>query len=156
MDSCVLRKTKSRLYAGAKSQSSAGFTIIESLVAIAITTVMAGVIVIIVTSSFKGASNAVASIDNARVVLSIDRQIRENAATLYVPYWASMEIAANDFADQLWQSNIGKHIESVKLIYDSEKIIRGIEVRYLVDNKTFTTTALFSSRALMSARNTKG
>ena len=130
--------------------SSAGFTMIESLVAIAVTTVMAGVIVTIVSSSFKGASSIAASLDNTRELLYIDRQIRESSAALYVPYWASMEIAANNFADQLWQSNIGKHIESVKLIYDSEKIIRGIEARYIVGNKTFTTKAFFTCVQLTS------
>jgi len=125
---------------------------IECLVAIAITMVMAGAMVLMVSSSFRGVNNIGISINNTQELLYVDRQIRERAADLYVPYWASMEIAANNFADQLWASNIGKHIESVKLIYNSDKIIRGIEVRYSIENNTFTTIALFSSRSLLSAR----
>ena len=129
-----------------------GFTMIECLVAIVITMVMAGTIVIIVSSSFSGASSISISMANTRELLYIDRQIKEKAADLYVPHWASMEIAANNFVDQLWASDIGKHIESVKLIYNSEGLIRGIEVRYSIENNTFTTVALFSSKSLVSGR----
>ena len=132
--------------------SSAGFTMMESIIAIAITTVFAGVMIIIVSTSFKGTSSVASSMDNTQELLYIDRFIREKAENLYVPYWASMEIAANNFMDQLWSSSIAKYVETVKLIYSSEKMIRGVEVRYSIGNNTFTTLALFSSRPLVSAR----
>ena len=121
----------------------------EALVAVAITAIMAGVLITIVSSSFKGVSNATNSMEGAYELLYIDRLIREKAENLYVPYWASMEIAAGNFSDQLWLSNIGKYIESVRLIYNSEKIIRGIEVRYSINNNSFTTLALFSSKPVI-------
>ena len=131
-------------------RDNAGFTMMESIVAIAITTILAGVMIIIVSSSFKGANTVAISMDNTQELLYIDKFIREKAENLYVPYWASMEIAANNFMDQLWSSSIAKYIESVKLIYSSEKIIRGIEVRYSIGNNTFTTLTLFSSKPLVS------
>jgi len=132
--------------------SSAGFTMMESIIAIAITAIVAGAMTIIISSSFKGASSVAASMDSTRELLYIDRLIRERAENLYVPYWASMELVANSFTDQLWLSNIGKYIESTTLICNSEKIIRGIEVRYKIGNDTFTTLALFSSKPLLKER----
>ncbi|MCL2294994.1 MAG: prepilin-type N-terminal cleavage/methylation domain-containing protein [Spirochaetes bacterium] len=134
------------------NNSSAGFTMMESMVAIAITAIMAGVIFTIISTSFKGANNTMSSIESAYELLFVDRLIREKAETLYVPYWASMEIAADNFSDQLWTSSIAKYIESVKLIYNSERIIRGIEVKYLINNNSYTTLALFSNRPLLGDR----
>ena len=129
--------------------NSAGFTMMESMVAIAITLVVAGVLGAIVSTAFKGANSAASSAEGARKLLYIDRLIRNKAEDLYVPYWASMERAGNDFTGELWASGIAKYIESIKLIYNSEKIIRGVEVRYSINNKTFTTFALFSNRPLL-------
>ena len=137
------------------TNSSAGFTMMETLVAIAITAVLAGIMITVVSSSFKGANSATKSMEGAYELLYIDKLIRDKAENLYVPYWASMEIAANNFSNQLWASDIAKYIESVKLIYNtggSEKIIRGVEVRYSINNNTFTTLALFSSKPLVGEK----
>ena len=128
---------------------SAGFTLMESLVAIAITAVLAGVMITIVSTSLKGTKSVAGSIDSSCEILYIDRFIRNKAENLYVPYWASMEIAVNNFSAMLWSSEIAKYIESVKLIYNSERIIRGVEVRYKVNNNGFTTLALFSSKPIL-------
>jgi prepilin-type N-terminal cleavage/methylation domain-containing protein len=126
-----------------------GYTFIESIVAIAVVTLISAIIISFVFLSFKTGKKIMQIESYSFKLLSIDRIIREQADNFIVPYWQSPEEAANILVNQLWRSETGKYLRGVNLLYNKKKQLAGIEVTYLIGEKIFKTSALFASRPVI-------
>jgi prepilin-type N-terminal cleavage/methylation domain-containing protein len=122
-----------------------GYTFIESIVAIAVVTLISAIILSFVFLSFKTGKKIMQIEDYSFKLLSIDKIIREQADNFIVPYWQPPEETANILVNQLWRSETGKYLRTVNLLYNKKKQLAGIRVTYLIGEKIFKTSALFAS-----------
>jgi len=127
----------------------AGFTLMEVLVTIAIVLVIGSVLVVAANTALNNASFSFKTVNNAAMISRIDRYIREKTNAVYIPYWANPASYIDDLISDLYQSNTGIYIKSVRTIFDSYKIPRGIEVIYIVENYEMRTIAFFSTTGIM-------
>jgi type II secretory pathway pseudopilin PulG len=125
------------------TRSDDGFTMMETLVAIAITFVCSGVLVVSFTTGVKGASQGIKSARTAAMIAQTDRFIRKETDDVHIPYWAKPDRYLESHTENLMRSIIGEHITSVTPVYDIRRRIRGITVNYRIHNQDIQTTALF-------------
>jgi type II secretory pathway pseudopilin PulG len=126
-------------------KESDGFTLMDTLVSIAIVLVISSCIIIAFSSGSKTLLKAISAVNTSAKLLQIDRHIRENANDLHIPYWLDPDVSAKAFVDELRRSKIGKYMREVVYITDSSGFIRGVTVEYTVNNKRLKTSALFPS-----------
>jgi len=123
--------------------SEAGFTLMETLLSIAIILTTSCILVTAVTASIKTLSQTYAAINTTLSIARTDRFIRNKAGSLYIPYWANSQPCIDSFCDELYRSEIGDKIISVNVIRDSRCFYRGLEVIYSIGKKEIKTIALF-------------
>ena len=120
-----------------------GFTLMESLVSIAIILILSGCIIIAFSTGMKANIKSVGAIRTANTILETDRFIREQVDSLHIPYWLKPEESIEKLKNQLWRSKVGKYIHEIAILYDTNGNPRGITVDYLVGTKNMKTSALF-------------
>ncbi|MCL2128897.1 MAG: prepilin-type N-terminal cleavage/methylation domain-containing protein [Treponema sp.] len=125
--------------------SNAGFSLMETLVTIAIILVVSFSVLIAFRSGTLGTLNALNEINTARTIIRTDRFIREQAESIHIPYWLNSFDSIENLKNELWRSRAGTLIKEISLITDSSGFIRGVNVSFVVDNKTYSTRTLFSS-----------
>ena len=131
--------------------TDAGFTLMETLLSVAIILIISGLIVVSSGTALKGASLSFKTSNTAATIIRVDRHIRRMADNVHIPYWADSQLYIDNFTAELYRSNIGKYVKSVKTITQYPKAPRGVEVIYSVNNQEIQTAALFSSIAIMDA-----
>jgi prepilin-type N-terminal cleavage/methylation domain-containing protein len=131
------------------NQNEAGFTLMETLLSVAIILIISSLLVVGSGASVQGASKSIKAVRTAAALTSIDRFIRIKTNAVHIPYWADTTPYINALTAELYQSKIGTHIKSVGPIANYPKAPRGIEVVYTVNNKEMRTVALFPSIAVM-------
>ncbi|GHT54526.1 hypothetical protein FACS1894106_5730 [Spirochaetia bacterium] len=122
---------------------TAGFTLMESLVSIAIVLVTSSCILLAFTNGTRSLMKAADAVSTSGTLLQIDRFIREGADKLHIPYWLPPDNSIEAFIDELRRSKIGKYIEEVTIINNYSGIARGLTVGYRVKGKKLQTSVLF-------------
>jgi type II secretory pathway pseudopilin PulG len=126
-----------------------GFTLAETLPAIALILIAGGVMVMGSGAAVRGVSQSIKAVSTAATINRIDRHIRARADAVHIPYWSGTKPYIDTLTAGLYRSEFGAYIKSVKTIGNYPKAPRGIEVDYTVNNKDMRTVALFSSAAVM-------
>jgi hypothetical protein len=133
------------------NQSEAGFTLMETLLSVAIILIFGSLLIVSSNTAFQGTSHSVKAVNTAATITRVDRHIRDRAGAVHIPYWADARPYIDAFTAELFQSKIGPYIKSVRVISDRRRVPRGIEAVYTVNNREMQTSALFSSTAIMGA-----
>jgi prepilin-type N-terminal cleavage/methylation domain-containing protein len=131
------------------TQIDNGFTMMETLVAIAITLVCTGVLTVSFSTGIKGASRGIRSARTAAMIAQTDRFIRRETDDMHIPYWAKPDFYLENHTKNLMRSIIGGYITSVTPAYDTRRRIRGITVNYRIYNQDMQTTALFPATPVL-------
>ena len=131
------------------NQSEAGFTLMETLLSVAIVLVLGSLLVISSNTAFQGASKSITAVNTAATITRIDLNIRTRANAVHIPYWADAKPYIDAVTAELFQSKIGPYIKSIRTISDHRRVPRGIEVVYTVNNREMRTVALFASVVIM-------
>jgi len=126
-----------------------GFTLVETLLSIALILIAGGVMIICSGVAVRGVSQSIKVIGDAATINRIDRHIRARTDAVHIPYWSSTKPYIDALTAELYKSEFGSYIKSVKTIGNYPKAPRGIEVFYSVNNRDIKTVALFSSVAVM-------
>jgi prepilin-type N-terminal cleavage/methylation domain-containing protein len=126
-----------------------GFTLIETLLSVAIILIISSLFVIGSGTALQGASQSIKTVKTAATLTSIDRFIRTKTNAVHIPYWADTTPYIAALTAELYQSKIGTYIKSVGTISGYRKVPLGIEVVYTVNKREMRTVALFSSIAVM-------
>lgn len=127
-----------------------GFTLLETLLSIAIVLIVSSLLVVASNTALRGASQSVRVISTAAMLTRIDRHIRLRTDAVHIPYWADAAPYIDALTGELFQSRFGSHIKSIKTVFDTQKVPRGIEVIYVYNNLEMRTVALLPSIAIMS------
>jgi type II secretory pathway pseudopilin PulG len=130
-------------------QTEAAFTLMETLLSVAIVLAVSGVLVVASGTATQGASKSVKAVGTAATLTRIDRYIRAKADAVHIPYWANPTPYIDTLIGELYRSNFGPYIKSVRKITGFRNVPRGIEVVYEVNNKEMRTVALFPSVTIM-------
>ncbi|MDR2965500.1 MAG: hypothetical protein LBU88_06970 [Treponema sp.] len=125
------------------------FTLMETLLTVAIVLIISGVFVVASGSALKGASQSFKAIGTANTLKNIDHFIRNKTNETHIPYWAHNITYIDTLKAQLYQSKYGKYIKSINIVSRNQKAPRGIEVIYEVNNHEMRTIALFPSIAVL-------
>jgi type II secretory pathway pseudopilin PulG len=130
-------------------QTEEAFTLMETLISVAIILILSGILVVASGSSIQGASKAIKTINTAITLSRIDRHIRIKTEAVHIPYWTDNKPYIDVLTAELYQSKFGAYIKSVKAIVNYPMPPRGIEVIYEVNSKEMRTVALFPSIAVL-------
>lgn len=128
-----------------------GFTLMEALLSIAIILILGSVLVTAANTALRGASRSFNEVRTAATFTRIDRHIRENANNLHISYWENPLPRIEDFNAALFRSGIGGYIQSIRIITDNRRKVRGIEVIYIVNYRQSQTVALFPFRVIVDS-----
>jgi len=131
------------------NQNEAGFTLMETLLSVAIVLVLGSLLVVSSKTALQGASLSIKAVNTAATITRIDRHIRTRTDAVHIPYWADATLYIDALSAELFQSRIGTYIKSVRTISDNRKVPRGIEAVYTVNNREMRTVALFPSVVIM-------
>jgi len=131
------------------NQNEAGFTLMETLLSVAIVLVLGSLLVVSSNTAFQGASKSITAVKTAATITRIDRHVRARANAVHIPYWADTKPYIDAVTAELFQSKMGTYIKSVRTISDRRSVPRGIEVIYMVNNREMRTVALFASVVIM-------
>jgi type II secretory pathway pseudopilin PulG len=131
------------------NQNEAGFTLMETLLSVAIVLVLGSLLVVSSNTAFQGASKSIMAVNTAATITRIDRHIRTKANAVHIPYWADTKPYIDAVTAELFQSKMGPYIKSIRTISDRRSVPRGIEVIYTVNNREMRTVALFASVVIM-------
>jgi len=126
-------------------QNEAGFTLMETLLSVAIILILGSLLVVSSNAAISGASQSFKAVNTAVTLTRIDRYIRNRADSVHIPYWADSTRYIEALSAELFQSRIGTYIKSIRAIFDHRMSARGIEVTYIVNNHEMRTVALFPS-----------
>lgn len=133
---------RSEIYSGSKNHCDA-FTLMETLVSIALILVMGYCVWIALSASTRANLKSLGAIRTTNTILQTDRFIREAADSLHVPYWLNPDESIAELKNALWRSKSGKYIKAINTLYDTQGLPRGITVDYTIGTKDIKTTALF-------------
>jgi prepilin-type N-terminal cleavage/methylation domain-containing protein len=128
-----------------------GFTLMETLVSIAVILVISCSVFIALSSGIKANSASVRVIRTANRILDTDRFIRKQAESLHIPYWLKPDGPIEAFKYELWRSRIGNYLQSVTTLYDASGAARGVTVEYRIGNRNIQSSVLFPSRPLIGS-----
>ena len=123
----------------------AGFTLMETLLSVAIILILGSLLVVAANTAIRGSSQSFKAVDTAAALTGIDRHIRESANNFHIPYWANPSSYIEEFNAELYRSKIGRYIKSIRIIFNSRRMPCGIEAVYMVNNHEMKTVALFPS-----------
>ena len=129
-----------------------GFTLIETLLAMALMLIAASVLVMGSGVAVHGVSQSIRAVGTAVTCNRIDRHIRACANAVHIPYWSNAQPYVAALTAELYRSKFGAYITSVRTIGKYPQAPRGIEVAYTVNHTGMRTAALFSSVAVMEER----
>jgi len=126
-----------------KTNRSYGFTLMETLVSIALILTVSYCVIVAFSTATRANLKSLVVIRTAHKILETDRFIREMADSLHVPYWLKPEESIVEFQNELWRSKEGRYIQEISILYDSSGLPRGITVGYTIGNRHIKTSALF-------------
>lgn len=128
-----------------------GFTLLETMVVIAITALMAGAFSAFLRESMDAWGASCANFARAMKILALERFVRERCDETHIPYWDGGDDIAASVIFELKESRHGDYIAEVRLAYDSRHSPRGVIVDYSVDGITGEITASFASIPVMGS-----
>ena len=130
-------------------RSDDGFTLMETLISIAVLMVVSSLFVVAFSTAFKAIAMSKEQTGMAVTINQVDRFIRRQADSLHIPYWADSKLYAEELRNELFRSQFGQYINTVQIITDSRRKPRGVLVTYTVQNRQMRTRALFPSISVM-------
>lgn len=126
-----------------------GFTLLETLVVIAVTALMAGAFFSFLHGGIGTWNGSYSNYSRAIKVLALERYVRERCDETHVPYWDSGSDIATNVLVELKASRYGNCIAEARVLYDSHRMTRGVFVAYSVGGTTGDIEALFASIPVM-------
>ena len=132
-----------------KKEADQGFTLLETLVVIAVTALMAGAFFSFFRGGMDAWNDSCANYSRAMKVLALERYVRERCDETHVPYWDNgIDIATNVLLE-LKASRYGDCIADARVLYGSRRLSRGVFVAYSIGGITGDIEALFASIPVM-------
>jgi len=132
-------------------QSDRGYTLMETLVVIAIMLLMGGVCFNFINTSMGANKKAFNNYFVAIRLLSIDSYIRATCDDVHIPYWDSADGYIPSVMEVIAKSKYKDDISSIEPIKDGNSNLRGLRVAYSVNGIDATTDAFFSSIPVMES-----
>ena len=132
-------------------RSDRGYTLMETLVVIAIMLLMGGVCFNFINTSMGANKKAFNNYLAAIRLLSIDSNIRDTCDGVHIPYWDRADGYIPSVMDLIANSKYKDDIGKIEPIKDEKGNIRGLRVAYSVNGIDATTDAVFSSRPVMES-----
>ena len=129
--------------------TEAGYSLMETLLTIAIILTVSCILVITVAVSIKTLPRSANAIYMATTIARIDRHIRSKVGSLHIPYWADPKPYIDLLTAELYQSKIGRYITSITLIRNTKFMSLGLEVTFNINNHEQKTNALFASKPVL-------
>jgi hypothetical protein len=121
----------------------------ETLVSIAVMSIISGGIVLAFSSSMRIISTVDNKTSTAVKLLQIDYFIRDQVDNFHIPYWFYAPDEVLRFKNTIWLSKYGKYIQNIETITDASGITRGIRVFYTANGISVHTDALFPSTPVL-------
>ena len=121
----------------------------EILISVAIILILGSLLVTSSGAVMQTSAKSNTTVKTAETITRIDRHIRERADNFHIPYWANPVQYINTFNSELFGSSIGSYIKTIRVITDNNRIPKGIEAVYTVNNLEMKTVALFSSKIIL-------
>jgi prepilin-type N-terminal cleavage/methylation domain-containing protein len=132
-------------------RSDHGYTLMETLVVIAIMLLMGGVCFNFINTSMGANKKAFKNYSVAIRFLSIDSYVREKCAAVHIPYWDTADVYIPSVTATIASSKYKGDIRSIEPIKDAKSNVRGLRVTYSVNGIEATTDAVFSSIPVMES-----
>jgi len=129
--------------------SNQGFTLLETLVVIAITALMAGSYSGFFRESMDAWSDSCANYSRAMKILALERFVRGRCDETHIPYWDDGNDIAASVISELKESRHGDYIAEERIAYDSRHSLRGVIVDYSVGGITGEIIVSFASIPVM-------
>lgn len=131
-----------------------GFTLSESLFSILILILLSAATAILVITVFRNSNNYIKNIENSKLLLETDSIIRSKISSTIIPYYSNSELIAEQLKSNFYLEGIGDkaNITEIKKLYDNNKKLRGLEIRYRFDfsDKEYYTKELFGSEGVIA------
>lgn len=132
-----------------RKDNDQGFTLLETLVVIAVTALMAGAFFSFLHGGIDAWNDSYSNYSRAIKVLTLERYVRERCDETHVPYWDNgIDIVTNVLLE-LKASRYGDCITDARVLYDSRRLPRGVFVAYSIGGITGDIEALFASIPVM-------
>lgn len=132
-------------------RSEHGYTLMETLVVIAIMLLMGGVCFNFFNTSMTANNKAFMNYSVAIRFLSIDSYIRGKCNEVHVLYWNIADGYISSVTDVIANSKYKNDIRRIETIKDAKNNVRGLRVVYSVNGIDATTDAVFSSIPVMES-----
>ncbi len=128
-----------------------GFTFVETLVTMIIMVLVSTSILVLVTIGWKSSIKIRKSIVVTHESIIKDEFLRKWGQDIHLMPWESMSsYLANNLETIINNDYFKDKIRSVKYLYDSDKIIVGMQIEYYLSDGTIQKTSfLFGSRTVM-------
>ncbi|MCI6592811.1 MAG: type II secretion system GspH family protein [Spirochaetia bacterium] len=150
----IMQKTQCKFLISKKSE---GFSYIEVIVSLLIISFIAGLLYFSYSICIKSLYSSKESIRNSIDHLEADEYLRESIQSVLVPFWQKSidysftenEISIswdNGEVTKSFKMKAKAKIIEVNPIYSEEVRIKGLHIKYNVNNKSYETKALFASR----------
>jgi type II secretory pathway pseudopilin PulG len=127
----------------------AGFTLMETLVVLALLMVCAGAVSGVVFTAARGVRALRGAAERQAAALRIERRIRETVEAVSVPYWERDERGFEESRRLLAAVAGGDALTALEPLRDRAGLVRGVRYRYRLGNAEYTGSALFGSIPVM-------
>lgn len=131
------------------NNKEAGFTLMETLVTVAVVLLLGSLLVTASKTAMQGSVLSNRTVRTAETIKRLDRFVRESAAEVHIPYWENPAPVIDAYISGVYRSPLGSCFKTVRVIADNNNIPRGIEAVYAVNKIEMKTVAVFSSVAIM-------
>lgn len=128
-----------------------GYTLMETLIVIAIMLLIGGASANFINVSMNANKKAFGNYSVAIQLLSIDHFIRRTCDDVHIPYWDASDAYIPSIVEGIAKSKYTYEIQSIKPLFDSKSVIRGLRVTYSVNGIEAMTDALFASVPVMES-----
>ncbi|MBQ9494618.1 MAG: hypothetical protein IJR50_03145 [Treponema sp.] len=120
----------------------------EVVVSVALFALLSSGIATVYTSYSKNIRAAEREANRVRLVLETDRMLRKTVSDVTLPYWEDAEANADKAAATLLETiQLADEVRivSMKKLYDTVERVRGLEIVWTIDGRTYRTACLFAS-----------
>lgn len=131
--------------------SDHGYTLMETLIVIAIVVLMGGASANFINVSMNANKKAFSNYSVAIRLLSIDHFIRRTCDEVHIPYWDIADTYIPSIMEGVRNSKYKNDIQSIKSLLDTKSTIRGLRVVYSVNGVEAMTDAVFASLPVMES-----
>lgn len=149
-----MQKTRSKFFIFKREK---GFSYIEVIISLLIISFIAGLLYFSYSICIKSLYSSKESIKNSIEHLEADKYLRESIQSVSLPFWQKTieyaftenEINISCSSGEIIKTFKMKHnikLKEIDPIYTEGDRIKGLQIKYSINNKLYETKALFASR----------